>query len=154
MFTPTSSSSRPRPTMRCGTQRSGRWLSRARCTASCACTGQRKYWSGLQVPNRRWRMASSSTTGRSALQISSPRCRNSCGCRFSLDGRDPNGYVGLAWAILGIHDMGWAERAIFGKIRFMNYDGCRRKFDVPAFERKYGSSSAPPKSFFSPKGSK
>ena len=51
--------------------------------------------------------------------------------------------------------MGWAERAVFGKIRFMNYDGCRRKFDVPAFERKYGSSSAAQaKSLFSPKGSK
>ena len=63
--------------------------------------------------------------------------------------------MGLAWAILGIHDMGWAERAVFGKIRFMNYDGCRRKFDVPAFERKYGSSSAAQaKSLFSPKGSK
>ena len=74
--------------------------------------------------------------------------------RYSLDGRDPNGYAGLAWSIAGIHDMGWAERAVFGKIRYMNYDGCRRKFDVPGFERKYGSSSAVPKAFFSPKGSK
>ena len=57
-----------------------------------------------------------------------------------MDGRDPNGYVGVAWSILGIHDMGWAERAVFGKIRFMNYDGCRRKFDVPSFEKKYSSS--------------
>ena len=72
-----------------------------------------------------------------------------------MDGRDPNGYVGLAWAMLGIHDMGWAERPIFGKIRYMNYEGCKRKFDVPAFERKYGSSSAvQAKNFFSPKGSK
>ena len=63
-------------------------------------------------------------------------------CRFSLDGRDPNGYVGVAWSILGIHDMGWAERAVFGKIRFMNYDGCKRKFDVPTFEKKYSSSSS------------
>ena len=42
---------------------------------------------------------------------------------------DPNGYVGCAWAIMGTHDMGWAERAIFGKICFMNYAGCKRKFD-------------------------
>jgi deoxyribodipyrimidine photo-lyase len=70
-----------------------------------------------------------------------------------LDGRDPNGYAGLAWSILGIHDMGWAERAVFGKIRYMNYDGCRRKFDVPAFEGKYGkSSAAQAKNFFAPKG--
>ena len=37
--------------------------------------------------------------------------------------------------------MGWAERAVFGKIRFMNYDGCKRKFDGPTFEKKYSSSS-------------
>lgn len=31
---------------------------------------------------------------------------------------------------MGIHDMGWKEREIFGKIRYMNYGGCKRKFDV------------------------
>ncbi|XP_063772600.1 deoxyribodipyrimidine photo-lyase-like isoform X2 [Pseudophryne corroboree] len=57
--------------------------------------------------------------------------------RFELDGRDPNGYVGCMWSICGIHDQGWAERAVFGKIRFMNYQGCKRKFDVAQFERRY-----------------
>ncbi|VDI14359.1 deoxyribodipyrimidine photo-lyase [Mytilus galloprovincialis] len=57
--------------------------------------------------------------------------------RFNLDGRDPNGYVGCMWSICGIHDQGWKEREIFGKIRYMNYDGCKRKFDVAAFVRKY-----------------
>ncbi|XP_071165110.1 deoxyribodipyrimidine photo-lyase-like [Mytilus edulis] len=57
--------------------------------------------------------------------------------RFNLDGRDPNGYVGCMWSICGIHDQGWKERDIFGKIRYMNYDGCKRKFDVAAFVRKY-----------------
>ncbi|XP_018427648.1 PREDICTED: deoxyribodipyrimidine photo-lyase-like [Nanorana parkeri] len=57
--------------------------------------------------------------------------------RYELDGRDPNGYVGCMWSICGIHDQGWAERAIFGKIRFMNYQGCKRKFDVAQFERRY-----------------
>ncbi|XP_034021100.1 deoxyribodipyrimidine photo-lyase isoform X2 [Thalassophryne amazonica] len=56
--------------------------------------------------------------------------------RYQLDGRDPNGYVGCMWSICGIHDQGWAERAIFGKIRYMNYNGCKRKFDVPAFVEK------------------
>jgi deoxyribodipyrimidine photo-lyase len=37
--------------------------------------------------------------------------------KYSIDGRDPNGYVGCAWAVMGTHDMGWAERAVFGKIR-------------------------------------
>ncbi|XP_038272608.1 deoxyribodipyrimidine photo-lyase-like [Dermochelys coriacea] len=57
--------------------------------------------------------------------------------RYELDGRDPNGYVGCMWSICGIHDQGWAERAVFGKIRYMNYAGCKRKFDVGQFERRY-----------------
>uniref|UniRef100_UPI0037E797BD CPD photolyase n=1 Tax=Semicossyphus pulcher TaxID=241346 RepID=UPI0037E797BD len=57
--------------------------------------------------------------------------------RYELDGQDPNGFVGCMWSICGIHDQGWAERPIFGKIRYMNYKGCLRKFDVASFERKY-----------------
>jgi len=57
--------------------------------------------------------------------------------RFELDGRDPNGYVGCMWSIAGVHDMGWTERQVFGKIRFMNYDGCKRKFDLAGFVSKY-----------------
>lgn len=48
--------------------------------------------------------------------------------KYNLDGRDPNGYVGVMWSVCGVHDMGFAERPVFGKIRFMNYDGCLRKF--------------------------
>ena len=59
--------------------------------------------------------------------------------RYSIDGRDPNGYVGVGWAIMGVHDMGWAERSIFGKIRFMNYAGCKRKFDLKAYCAAWGS---------------
>ncbi|XP_076000570.1 CPD photolyase [Genypterus blacodes] len=57
--------------------------------------------------------------------------------RYELDGQDPNGFVGCMWSICGIHDQGWGERPVFGKIRFMNYKGCLRKFDVAKFERKY-----------------
>lgn len=42
------------------------------------------------------------------------------------------------WSIGGVHDQGWKEREIFGKIRFMNYKGCVRKFDVKAFVARYG----------------
>ena len=41
------------------------------------------------------------------------------------------------WSICGIHDQGWAERKVFGKIRYMNYAGCKRKFDVGRYERRY-----------------
>jgi len=50
--------------------------------------------------------------------------------RYELDGRDPNGYAGIAWSIGGVHDRPWSERPVFGKIRFMSFNGCARKFDV------------------------
>ncbi|NCB41417.1 MAG: deoxyribodipyrimidine photo-lyase [Clostridia bacterium] len=49
---------------------------------------------------------------------------------YQMDGRDPNGYTGIAWALGGLHDRAWGERPVYGKIRYMNYDGCKRKFDV------------------------
>jgi deoxyribodipyrimidine photo-lyase len=50
--------------------------------------------------------------------------------KYELDGRDSNGYTGIAWSIGGIHDRPWFERPVFGKVRYMNYNGCKRKFDV------------------------
>jgi len=50
--------------------------------------------------------------------------------KYSMDGRDPNGYVGCAWSVGGVHDRGWKEREVFGKIRYMNFDGCKRKFNI------------------------
>ena len=64
--------------------------------------------------------------------------------KYSLDGRDPNGYVGCAWSVMGTHDMGWVERAIFGKIRFMNYMGCKRKFELKTYVAKWGAGPAKP----------
>ena len=56
--------------------------------------------------------------------------------RYSLDGRDPNGYAGIAWSIGGVHDRAWSNRAVYGKIRFMSYHGCKAKFDVPSYIEK------------------
>lgn len=53
--------------------------------------------------------------------------------RYLLDGRDPNGYTGIAWSIGGVHDRAWGERPVFGKIRYMSEGGARRKFDVAAY---------------------
>lgn len=52
---------------------------------------------------------------------------------FSIDGGDPNGYVGILWSIAGIHDRPWTERQIFGKIRYMNEAGLKRKFDLQRY---------------------
>ncbi|HEX4945726.1 MAG TPA: deoxyribodipyrimidine photo-lyase [Blastocatellia bacterium] len=57
--------------------------------------------------------------------------------RYFLDGRDPNGYTGVAWAIGGKHDRPWGpRRPIFGTVRYMSYEGCKRKFDVAAYIQK------------------
>lgn len=57
--------------------------------------------------------------------------------RYNLDGRDSNGVVGVMWSICGVHDRAWTERPVFGKIRYMNYNGCKRKFDVDAYVATY-----------------
>ena len=49
--------------------------------------------------------------------------------KYFLDGRDPNGYAGIAWAMVGKFDRAWGERAIFGKIRYMSGASTGRKFD-------------------------
>jgi deoxyribodipyrimidine photo-lyase len=56
--------------------------------------------------------------------------------RYELDGRDPNGYVGCAWSIGGVHDRAWFERPIFGKVRYMSYNGCKSKFNVDRYIEK------------------
>ena len=54
--------------------------------------------------------------------------------RYELDGRDPNGYAGIAWAVVGKHDRAWGpERPIYGKIRYMSYNSTSRKFDSQAY---------------------
>ncbi len=53
--------------------------------------------------------------------------------RYSLDGRDPNGYAGIAWSLGGVHDRPWVERPVFGQVRCMTLGGLRRKFSVEAY---------------------
>jgi deoxyribodipyrimidine photo-lyase len=59
---------------------------------------------------------------------------------YELDGRDPNGFAGVAWCF-GKHDRPWGERPIFGTVRYMNAAGLRRKFDADAYVRKVESLS-------------
>lgn len=53
---------------------------------------------------------------------------------YSLDGRDPNGYAGVAWCF-GKHDRPWTGRPVFGSVRCMNAKGLKRKFDADAYVR-------------------
>lgn len=57
--------------------------------------------------------------------------------RYELDGRDPNGYTGIAWSIGGVHDRAWFDRPIFGKIRYMSAGGAKGKFDVTRYCERF-----------------
>lgn len=61
--------------------------------------------------------------------------------QYELDGRESNGVVGVMWSIAGVHDRAWTERPIFGKIRYMNFNGAKRKFDVAAYIERYAGDS-------------
>jgi deoxyribodipyrimidine photo-lyase len=54
---------------------------------------------------------------------------------YFLDGRDANSFANVAW-IFGMHDRGWTERSVFGKVRYMNAEGLERKADPRAYVEK------------------
>jgi deoxyribodipyrimidine photo-lyase len=58
--------------------------------------------------------------------------------KYFLDGRDPNGYAGIAWAILGKFDRPWGERPVFGKIRYMSGASTGRKFNSKKYIEQMG----------------
>jgi deoxyribodipyrimidine photo-lyase len=53
--------------------------------------------------------------------------------KYFIDGRDPNGYSGIAWAVLGKFDRAWGERPVFGKRRFMSGVSTSKKFDSKTY---------------------
>ncbi len=57
--------------------------------------------------------------------------------KYELDGNDPNGVVGVMWSVCGVHDRAWSNRPVFGKVRYMNHSGCKRKFDIKAYEAQH-----------------
>ncbi|EGZ30759.1 DNA photolyase cryptochrome [Phytophthora sojae] len=61
--------------------------------------------------------------------------------KYALDAPDPNSYAGVAWTF-GKHDQGWKERPIFGKVRYMNEAGLKRKFRMDAYVLKVGRLAA------------
>ncbi len=66
--------------------------------------------------------------------------------RYELDGRDPNGYASIAWAIVGRHDRPWFNRPVYGLIRPMTgasfSQEVRRRGLHPAADRKNLTPSA------------
>jgi deoxyribodipyrimidine photo-lyase len=64
---------------------------------------------------------------RTALQLNN---------KYELDGRDPNGFTGVAWCF-GKHDRPWGGRIIFGNVRYMSAAGLKRKFDMEKYIRRH-----------------
>jgi deoxyribodipyrimidine photo-lyase len=91
----------------------------------------RMYW-GKKILE--W-SASPRTAFRTALALNN---------RYELDGRDPNGFAGVAWCF-GKHDRPWARRPAFGTVRYMNAAGLRRRFDIEAYVRKVEALTPPGK---------
>ena len=61
--------------------------------------------------------------------------------RYELDGHDPNGYAGIAWAVVGKFDRPWFNRPVFGLVRSMTAASFSRKFNAEAYIRKFGDLS-------------
>ncbi len=56
--------------------------------------------------------------------------------RYFLDGRDPNGYAGVAWSIVGKFDRPWFDRPIFGTVRYMSGASTGKKFKSKLYIEK------------------
>ncbi|MGA9669060.1 MAG: deoxyribodipyrimidine photo-lyase [Terracidiphilus sp.] len=57
--------------------------------------------------------------------------------KYELDGRDPNGYAGIAWAIVGRHDRPWFDRPVFGLVRTMTGASTAKKFDAEQYIQQH-----------------
>lgn len=57
--------------------------------------------------------------------------------KYSYDSPSPNGYVGILWALGGLHDRAFADYSVTGKIRRMTYESIKRKFNIEDYIKKY-----------------
>ena len=59
--------------------------------------------------------------------------------KYAYDSPSANGYVGILWAMGGLHDRAFIDYPITGKIRRMTYDSLKRKYDLSEYLKKYVS---------------
>jgi deoxyribodipyrimidine photo-lyase len=57
--------------------------------------------------------------------------------KYELDGRDANGYAGIAWAIVGRLDRPWFNRPVFGLVRSMTGASIAKKFNSAAYIARF-----------------
>src|SRR5215831_19401374 len=100
----------------CGTPLKSKWCSPVGCTVIYECIGPKKILEWSPSPAVAYDIA---------VRLND---------RYELDGRDPNGYAGIAWAIVGKHDRPWGpERPVYGKVRYMSYESTSRTFNSKAY---------------------
>jgi deoxyribodipyrimidine photo-lyase len=58
--------------------------------------------------------------------------------KYFLDGRDANTYANIAW-VYGQHDRGFAERAVFGKVRYMSAGAWSAKVSPKGTSRRWSA---------------
>jgi deoxyribodipyrimidine photo-lyase len=56
---------------------------------------------------------------------------------YSIDGGDPNGYVGILWSVAGLHDRPWFNRPVYGLVRYMSASGMAKKFALKSYIDKW-----------------
>ena len=57
--------------------------------------------------------------------------------KYAYDAPSANGYVGILWAIAGLHDRAFIDYPVTGKIRRMTSDSIKRKVDLSEYLKKY-----------------
>ena len=53
--------------------------------------------------------------------------------KYAYDSPSANGYVGILWAMAGLHDRAFADYPITGKIRRMTYSSIKKKYNLTAY---------------------
>ena len=114
-----------RPTIRCGTRRSGSWCARAASTTTCACCGARRSSSGRRTPRE-----ALDDDDRAERQVRARRPRS----RTPTAASSGAGPLRSAWG---------PEREIFGTVRYMSSENTARKLRVKGYLARYGPSRGP-----------
>lgn len=57
--------------------------------------------------------------------------------KYAFDAPSANGYVGILWAIGGLHDRAFQDWFVTGKIRRMTFNSINKKFDIKNYIETY-----------------
>lgn len=57
--------------------------------------------------------------------------------KYGYDAPSANGYVGILWALGGLHDRAFADYYVTGKIRRMTFNSMKKKYDLAEYIEKY-----------------